>query len=189
MKKWICCIICGTLVLSSFLAAGTIIQDQQKNQTPITASVEEYIPTIFYININVLFGGRLEVSLEPRHGSVNNWTGENQKVKVVARITNINNQTGSTTFFWRIAEWIEPPELIAWIRFWLTHGNVIPTPKQWIAKLTVNWSASEPDYIEKEYNISITINQNAAFEICMWLYHPLWNKDLSGIKYTPMVVT
>ena len=183
MRKLISWIVCGTLVLSGVLAAGTSLRNQHENDTFLDTLINDSAPLLLMMDIVVWFNGRVEVQVScgPK-----DWTGEIHNVTFRVTITNLYNNTGSFSFYWRLAEWIEPPELIAWLHFWLTHGNVIPIPKQWIAKLTVNWSATDPDITVKEYIIGIKINQNVAFEIGLWFgVSPFRKGGYCTYQYTP----
>jgi hypothetical protein len=186
MKKWIICIICGTLVLSSFLAVGTTINDRQKFQTPIKMSEGDYTPILFEINVTVFFNGGFDCELHDRHLAINNWTGSDHNVTIRVNINNSYDNTGSTNVYWRIAEWRAPP--LSTLTFFLTHGNVKPKsiPQICLTKLPIEWKAADDNITTIDFIIPIVINPAVAFEICTFVYHPTINYDWSSIDYTPM---
>ena len=190
MKKSISCILCGMLVLSSFLVAGTSINEKQKIQTPENTLLEEYIPVIFWVNITVASDGRPVIQLHDIDSVINNWTDENHIVKIMSKIDNPFNNTGARSYYWRIAEWSnQSSKLKSWLMFWVANGNVKTQQSSWISNLHIEWKAGDNDTIIKEFPIDIVINPLAAFQICMWvgwvsenvLYH-MW----SALDYNPI---
>jgi len=72
-------------------------------------------------------------------------------VRVIIR--NPWNNTGSTSFWWRIAEYSPLPWGL--ILFWLTHGRVKPTDPRanFIGITKIDWVADDPEVIVEEYVI------------------------------------
>jgi len=174
MKKWICCLLCGTLVLSSYLSAGTSLNCNQNVQTPKNASEPEFIPTMFELTVTVKPDGTHTFEIDAHHWTINNWTPtQHHEINFLITVMNPYHNTGSTTYSWRIAEWIAEG-LIGWIFFWLKHGNVVPTdyyqPNFFgTTKMKINWSAADPDVKIYNETIGIDINPDEACKICIWL--------------------
>lgn len=166
MKKWISYFLFGTLVLSSFLAAGTTYN----NQTPIPTSEDEYVPVIFDIGIDVGSDGNYECQFYDKEITVNNWTGRYQNVTVNITIENQWNNTGSQKVWWRIAEFPSGGGFYAFLGFLLRHGNAAPVDNQlFFTPYTISWKAADnaTTIIPWTIPIKLAYTQTFEFDICV----------------------
>jgi len=190
MKKWICCLLCGTLVLSSFLAAGTSLSYNQKGQPPKNASEPEFIPTMFKLTVTVAPDGTYSLEMDDIHWDhLNNWTmSVHHEVQVQITINNPSKKTGSTSYRWRIAEYVTEG-IPGWIVFWWKHGNVVPTDYNQpnflgTTKMKINWSAADPEVRTYNDTFGIDIVFEKPIQIVMWLSHK-GNHDWGKVQYYP----
>lgn len=125
MKKVFYCFIVGMMFLSSLVASGVTIDN---NDTPTTEKDNfgaEYIPRIGTFHIYVWDPDRYDVELDDNHEDIYNWTTTNKtkEVRFDIDVHNDINDTGSTIVFWRIREWLRPP--FAFLTYFLSYTGDI----------------------------------------------------------------
>jgi hypothetical protein len=179
MKKWISLLLCGTLVLSSFLAVGTTYN----NQTPIQTSKNEYVPVIFDIGIDIGSDGNYECQFYDRETPVNNWTGRFQNVSVNITIENPWNNTGSHRVWWRIAEFpIAGP--LAFITFLISHGRAEPVINQvFLTPYTISWKAADNETTFIPWTIPIKLAYTETFEFDILVGDSIFHYDWGQVNY------
>jgi len=180
MKKWISLLLCGTLVLSSFLAAGTIYN----NQTSIPTSKNAYVPIIFGINIDVHNDGTYACEFDDREITVNNWTGMYQNVTVIINITNAWNNTGSHKVWWRIAEYPASGKLWSFLTYLLFHGAASPVIHQLLlSPKIISWKAADNDTTIIYWTIPIKIASTESFEFDILVADGITHMDWGKVNY------
>jgi len=173
------------IILNSSLVVGISINDQQKTSISKNKLNDGYIPILMQVVITVAFDGKIDYELEDVHFVINNWTGLDERfIKMRFQIINHYNHTGSTNFFWRLAEYPDGP--FGWILFWFYSGHVhLTKPQRYLSKLKINWSAGD-DNIIIDYTIGFTISSDEPCKICLCMIHQPRVKAWSCFDYIPM---
>jgi|GEM_PF-2545129 len=180
MKKWISWMLCGTLVLSSFLAAGTTYS----NQSSIQTSEKVYDPIISDIVIDVGFDGTYECEFFCSETTINNWTSNLQSITIRITINNPWNNTGSHTVWWRIAEYPASGKLWSFLTFLIKHGRVEPVQKPLLfTPYTISWKATDNSTTIIDWTIPIKIVYTDTFVFAVCFADSIFHYILCKVSY------